>query len=279
MAESVTIPARDGYSLGGTVFREDPASRRVVIVNSATAVPQRFYRHYAQALADAGFTAVTYDYRGTGSSRPASLRGFEAQARDWGLLDMAGVVDWANEEYAPDSLLMVGHSIGGQVTGLLDNSELIDGMMTVSSQSGHWRLQGAEQKWVVWMHVHLTLPGSAKLFGYMPWLGTAEDLPKGVALEWARWGRHPDYLLGDTTLPLERFADFKAPVLAYSIDDDKWGTRRAVDAMMSAYPNVERRYIDPERYGLKSIGHLGYFRPGARDAWQEGFAWLKEVGG
>jgi predicted alpha/beta hydrolase len=280
VARDVVIPARDGFSLGGTVFRRGLTSRSVVIVNSATAVPQRFYRHYAQALADAGFIVVTYDYRGTGSSRPTSLKGFEARASDWGLLDMAGVVDWAHERFAPAKLLMIGHSVGGQVTGLLDNSKLIDGMMTISSQSGHWRLQGAEQKWVVGFHVHVTLPLVANMFGYVPWsrLGSAEDLPKGVALEWSRWCRDPKYLLGDNTLPLERFAGFRAPVLAYSIDDDKWGTRRAIDAMMCAYPNVERRYIDPAHYGLKSLGHLGYFRPAARDAWEEGIAWLKEVG-
>ena len=128
--------------------------------------------------------------------------------------------------------------------------------------------------------MHVTLPLVANTFGYVPWsrLGSAEDLPRGVALEWSRWCRDPKYLLGDTTLPLRRFADFDAPVLAYSIDDDKWGTRRAIDAMMSAYPKVERRYIDPARYGLKSIGQLGYFRPEARDAWAEGFTWLREVG-
>ena len=150
VARDVVIPARDGFSLGGTVFRRGPTSRSVVIVNSATAVPQRFYRHYAQALADAGFIVVTYDYRGTGSSRPTSLKGFEARASDWGLLDMAGVVDWAHEQFAPAKLLMIGHSVGGQVTGLLDNSKLIDGMMTISSQSGHWRLQGAEQRRERW---------------------------------------------------------------------------------------------------------------------------------
>jgi predicted alpha/beta hydrolase len=275
------IRARDGFELAATVYRANGEAGRVAIVNSATAVPRRFYRYYAQALADAGFIALTYDYRGTGGSRPESLRGFEASIRDWGLLDMAGVVDWAQAQFAPTKLLMIGHSVGGQVTGLLDNSELIDGMMTISSQSGYWRYQGAEQKWVVGFHVHVTLPLVANMFGYVPWsrIGSAEDLPRDAALEWARWCRDPKYLLGDDTLPLERFAGFEAPVLAYSIDDDKWGTRRAIDAMMSAYPTVERRCIDPARYGLKSLGHLGYFRPAAREAWEEGFAWLKEVGG
>ncbi len=46
---SVTIPARDGYPLAARIF--GPPSRRVVVINGATAVPQRFYRHFAAALA------------------------------------------------------------------------------------------------------------------------------------------------------------------------------------------------------------------------------------
>ena len=152
-------------------------------------------------------------------------------------------------------------------------------MLTVSAQSGHWRLQRGEQKWFAGFHVWVTLPLSAKLLGYMPWswFSSAEDLPKGVALQWSRWCRDRQYLLGDNALPLHRYDTFTAPVLAYSFSDDKWGTRRAVDEMMSAYPRVERRHVDPAPYDLKSIGHFGYFRPGAELLWAEGFEWLDSL--
>ena len=189
---------------------------------------------------------------------------------------MAGVVDWVRAELNPQSIVKVGHSVGGQVAGLLDNGEAIDRMLTVSAQSGHWRLQGGEQKLFVALHVHLTLPLLAHALGYMPWswLGSAEDLPKGAALEWSRWCRDRDYLLGDKTLPLERFDDFKAPIRAYSIDDDKWGTAKSVDAMMSAYPNVERGHIVPAEHGIEKLGHFGYFRPDSRALWAGDIAWL-----
>jgi predicted alpha/beta hydrolase len=249
---------------------------RVVIISSATAVPQRFYRHYASALTEAGFTVLTYDYRGIGGSRPESLRGFMASARDWGLLDMAGVVDWVRSEINPDRLFMVGHSMGGQVTGMLDNADAIDGLLAMSAQSGHWRLQGGAQKWTVAFHVHVSFPLLTHVVGYMPWswFGPSEDLPKGVALEWTHWCRNRLYLLGDNTLPLHRYASFKAPVLAYSIDDDNWGTTAAVDAMMSAYPNVGRRRLEPAAHGLRSLGHFGYFRPCSENLSKECIAWL-----
>lgn len=271
------IPARDHHRLEATRYG-DPSARDWVIINSATAVPRRFYRHFAAALAEQGYGVLTYDYRGIGGSRPESLRGFQARTRDWVLLDMSAVVRWARDHGADGKLFLIGHSVGGQLAGLLDEPDAVDGMVTFSSQSGYYALQGGEQKAVVWFHVHATLPVLSSLYGYMPWgkIGSGEDLPRGCALEWARWCRDPKYLLGDDSLPLERFDAFGAPVLAYSFDDDKWGTARSVDAMMQAYPNLERRHVVPTDVGLDRLGHFGAFRPDAAALWEETIAWLAE---
>ena len=168
--------------------------------------------------------------------------------------------------------------MGGQAMVLLDNTELIDGMVTFAGQSGHWRLQGGEQKIVNWIHMHITLPVLSTLFGYMPMklLGSGENVPKGVAIEWARWCRDRNYLLSDKKLPIERYKQCKAPVLAYSCEDDKWGTRKSVDAMMCPYPKIERRHLIPSEFGLSAIGHFGYFRPEAKQIWIDVINWLNE---
>ena len=278
--ESLTIPACDGFSLAVTRYlpAQNPTNT-VVVISSATAVPQRYYKHFATFLAEQGYTAVTYDYRGVAGSKPTSLRGFTANARDWALLDMTGVIEWVQNVERPQRLFLVGHSYGGQTAGLLPNADSVAAMVTMSSQSGHWRLQGGNQKWPVFLHVHFTFPVLCSLFGYMPWskFGSAEDLPKGVALDWARWCRQPGYLLDDESLPLERYQQFQAPVLAYSIDDDDWGTARSVDAMMHAYPNLTRRHIVPQEHGLSALGHFGYFRPKSKAFWPDIVTWLEQV--
>lgn len=279
--EEVTIPARDGYPLAGTLFRGVESDRGMVVVNAATAVPRRFYRHVAAALAEVGYSALTWDYRGVGGSRPPSLRGFAARARDWVLLDMAGVLDWVDSTVGPERLFLVGHSFGGQTPGLLDDPSSVDGMVTMSAQSGYWGRQGGIQKLVVFLHAWLSLPLLPRIFGFMPMrrFGLGEDLPSGVAMEWGRWCRHPGYLLGDPSLPLDRYASFTAPVLAYSFGDDAWGTPASVDAMMSAYPNVERRHVEPGDVGLDRIGHVGFFRPESRPLWDDMIAWLDSARG
>ncbi|SFD71821.1 alpha/beta hydrolase family protein [Streptomyces aidingensis] len=272
--QDIRIPARDGYRLAATRYGSGP---RAVVISSATAVPRGYYRAYATALADRGYTVLTYDYRGIGGSRPETgLRGFPATAADWALKDMAGVLDHVTGTLRPERLFLVGHSFGGQAAGLLDNTAAVDGMITVSSQSGYWRYQGRRQRLPVAFHTRVTLPLLSRALGYMPWsrFSSAQDLPGGVALQWSRWCRDPRYLLGDATLPVERYRTFHAPVLAYSIDDDAWGTARSVDAMMAAYPRLERRHLRPADHGLRGLGHFGFFRSGSEPVWEETFAWL-----
>lgn len=278
--KSVTIPACDGYKLGGTVYEpNENSTKTAVLIGSATAVPQQFYKRFASYLMSVGFTAVTFDYRGIGDSKPSTLRGFNASASDWAFQDITGALDWLSKTYAPNRLFFIGHSFAGQTAGMLPNAHLIDAMVTFSSQSGYWRFQGGWQKASVAAHVHLSMPLLAHTFGYMPWskFSKAEDLPKGFALEWASWCRNPRYLLGDKSLPLERYQSFNAPVLAFSFTDDDWGTARSVDAMMTAYPNLTRRHVAPQDIGTTSIGHFGAFRGKSKQLWQDVVSWLEET--
>ncbi|MGH8196115.1 MAG: alpha/beta hydrolase family protein [Woeseiaceae bacterium] len=273
--ENRRIVAADGYELAASFFDAGDANT-IVMINSATAVPRRFYRRFASTIQQYGWHAVTYDYRGIGDSKPESLRGFDAALRDWAFLDMTAMVAWSEREFAPARLFVVGHSFGGQTPGMIENAHCIDAMVGVSAQSGYWAVQGGGEPIKVRFIVTVLIPLLSRLFGYFPWslVTRGEDLPKGVALEWARWCRNPDYLLGDESLPLERYQSFTAPVLAYSIADDVWGSRRAVDDMMRAYRNVTRRHIAPADYGLERLQHMGFFRDGAEPLWREAIGWL-----
>jgi len=275
MKKNISIPAQDGYPLTGTYYPCKTKPSRLIVINSATAVPRQFYQHFALAMVSAGYSVLTYDYRGINDSRPKNLRGFKAKMRDWALLDMEGVLNWVRAEYAPEKLFLIGHSVGGQVAGMVNAAKNIDGMITFSAQSGNWRYQGGNQKLAVLFHSYFTLPLLANLVGYMPWSWFgAVDMPKGVATEWAGWCRHKDYLLGDNTLPLERYTSHTSPVLAYSFEDDNWGSKKSVDMMMGAYPNVERRHLDAKERDLKSLGHFGFFRTNAAPLWQEVSDWF-----
>jgi predicted alpha/beta hydrolase len=279
-----TILGADGFELAATVFEPQGNPQYVTVISAAMATPRRLYEVYARYLSQAGHFVVTYDYRGTGDSRPKSLKGFQARMRDWVECDMSGVIAWARVQCSSCPLFLIGHSFGGQAAGLLENTADIRAMVTVSSQSGYWGLHPGREKYRVWFFAHIGFWLLTSLYGYLPWsrFVRGEDLPKQVALEWASWSRSPDYLCGDRTLEsVQNFPHFTAPILAYSFSDDVWGSKQSVDAMMSYYTaaSLERRHVSPEDLGVDKIGHIGYFKPMARALWRDVDAWLAEKAG
>ena len=196
---SLRLPARDGFKLAATLYEPQGKGawghETLVVISSATAVPRSYYDGFSRFLAGRGFAVLAYDYRGIGGSRPRSLRGFQARMHQWGQEDLAGVIDWAGLHVQPARMLSVGHSVGGQLVGLAENNEKIGALLTVASQSGYWGHWPSPERWRIALYWHLIFPAVSRALGYMPgWMGMKEDLPGGVAREWAAWGRRPSFL-------------------------------------------------------------------------------------
>lgn len=267
----IRVSAVDGYALGARRFGGELAGPYVVIAG-ATAVRQAYYARFAAWLALRGFTVLTFDYRGVGESRPKSMRGFEARMSDWGERDLEGVLRFALEDKGSRPLFLIGHSVGGQLLGLAPSVAKLDRVVTVASQSGfwrHWSGVSALHKAAVWYGL---IPALGALFGYIPGkAGIGEDLPKGVALEWASWCRHPDYLLGHG-VSREGFGRLTAPVLSVSVSDDDFAPKPAVDWLHELFINakVSRVHHTPKTLGQRAVGHFGVFRPQVQDSlWLE----------
>ena len=203
--------------------------------------------------------------------------------RQWAEYDLAGVLEGVAEYFSSSKkVLLVGHSAGGQLLGLCANNRLVAAMLAVASQSGYWPLWPAPRRfllatlWYVWM------PVLTRAVSYFPArrLGLGENLPPGVALEWARWCRSPDYVVDDLGKPLrEHFEQFRGSILAYSFDDDSMAPRAAVESLMSFYSNteVEMRYVRPADVGVARIGHFGFFSEKFKDTlWLDSLEWLTQ---
>jgi predicted alpha/beta hydrolase len=274
----ITIAARDGFSLAASVFA--PANpKAVVLINSAAAVPRRFYGGFAAYLAGQGFAVLTYDYRGIGGSRPASLRGFPGRMRDWATLDVAGALDHAAKTWPSLPLAYVGHSFGGQALGLIPNNTAVSRAWIVATQAGTWRLIESPERYRVLLMMTVIGPPVARVMGYLPGkIGLGADLPKDVFLEWSRWVASPRYFFDDATLgELGNFSNYRHPLRAVGIDDDPWATPPAIDLLVAAFTGapVERVQIAPADVGATRIGHFGFFRAEHRDTlWHDAAEWL-----
>lgn len=269
----IRIPATDGFTLDATIFQPGIDSSNTVLIVPATGVLRRIYSDYACFLSSRGFTVVTWDWRGIGGSRPQSLRGFHATMRDWGERDLTGVIEWAANN-TPPKITAVGHSFGGQCIGLASNRLRLERLVTIATQSGYWGLwpKPASYKYAsLW---YVLIPGLSRALGWFPskWFGLGEDLPLGVALEWAKWCRSNDYM-GNYT----GHQSFKAPILALSFTDDPYAPAAAVDWIHERYGSTSKeiRHLTPKNLGIKRAGHFGFFKEGLMPGlWEETAKWL-----
>jgi predicted alpha/beta hydrolase len=281
------LPATDGFELAATLYRAagaagTAANPPVVLINSATGVKRGYYDKFARFLADRGFVTVTFDYRGIGGSRPRSLRGFEATMVDWAAKDSAGAIEWIGQQLLPSRLLVVGHSVGGQLFGLTPNNHRVDAMLAIAAQSGYWGMWRWPRKAFMWFLWHALMPGATRLFSYFPSkkLGLSEDLPAGVARQWAHWGRNPNYIVDDAGTPMrEHFVSFAGPIRSYSFDDDIHAPRAGVESLINCYTEAAKdlNHRTPKELGVEGIGHFGFFRERFRDSlWAEAADWLSQ---
>ncbi|HDR9254815.1 TPA: alpha/beta fold hydrolase [Burkholderia vietnamiensis] len=270
-SEPIAFSAADGYALRGTLWSPDAPPRALVLIHPATAVPERLYAGFARFLTTRGFAALTYNYRGIGSSRPARLTKLQARMRDWIELDVGAAIAWARDTHRAVPLLAVGHSVGGHAVGLSAGTAHLRAAVLVAAHAGSTRLiESAAERLKVRLILHVLGPLASALLGYVPGkrLGLGEDLPAGVFREWSRWTTLPHYFFDDPTLgAAERFSKQRLPILAVGFDDDPWANRRAIDLLVSYLTGaaVERRQIDPHAAGTGPVGHMGFFRsrPGA----------------
>ena len=279
-AEPIRIATANGLDLGARLFRATEA-RGLVLIHPATAVTQGFYEAFARYLCGLGLHVLTYDYRGTGRSRPRDLRGFEVTMSQWMLEDVGAATRWARQGFPGLPLLAVGHSVGGHAIGVSPETRHLQGALLVATHAGITRtIRGRAERLRVWALMRVLAPLLCGVLGYMPGrrIGLGEDLPRGVMLEWSRWTAQPDYFFDDPRLDAAgRMARVDIPLLALGFDDDPWANPHAMDLLLSRYTAAppERRQYDARTLGLPAIGHMGFFRRRCEAAlWIDAGAWL-----
>ncbi|MBP6117263.1 MAG: alpha/beta fold hydrolase, partial [Neisseriaceae bacterium] len=263
----------------GTLFVPAQSNGLCVVINGAMGVRHTFYQAFAQCLAAAGCVVVAYDYRGMGASRAGAIRAEDATLWQWGRQDVSAALAYAHERWPEHRLWVVGHSLGGQLLGLAEHHEWVKGLLAVATPNGYWGHWPRPLRYALAALWHVGMPSLTNVCGYFPArllrLGGA-DLPAGVAHEWARWCRHPDYVLDPHGRPWRAgFAAFRGRVWAYGVDDDWMAPEASIQALMLLYVQAQvcQHTVRAAEVGQgDKIGHFGFFRPGQTELWAEALA-------
>lgn len=279
------VRAADGRRLAVT-FHEPtghpPAA--TCLIAPAMGVRRTFYAGFARWLAGRGLATGVLDYRGTGGSRPLRLEELDARLPDLARLDLPAAGERLAERHPGLPGTYVGHSLGAQLFGLLPEPGRYGRMLMVNSGSAHWRLWPAPDRWAVAGMWYVIVPLLTRVYGHFPaWMvGMGDELPAGVALDWARWARHPAYAVDEEGRPLrEGFRSYRGKIRAVGFSDDPFAPRRAVEELLSFWERADRELLhrSPGEVGREAVGHMGFFRPESREPlWRESADWLLSVG-
>jgi len=271
-----TVVARDGVQITAQFYGEDLADGKIrgaVLIASAMGTPQTYYASFAAWLASRGFIVATFDYRGTGQSRPARLRGFRTDIFEWAGLDCAAMIEALGQRAPHRPLYWIGHSLGGQILPFVPNHRLLSKAVTVACGSGYWRENAAPLKRRAWWVWFVVAPIAVRLFGYFPGkrLRKIGDLPRDVMIQWRRWCLHPEYAMSEGEKVRAQYAAVTTPIVALSFEDDEFMSARNTESIHGFYVSAQRtiKRIAPRQIGVRRIGHFGFFRSGfERSLWE-----------
>jgi len=283
--QQVCFHAADGFALHGLLHGNPATARAGLLIVPAMGVEQRYYAEFAQWLAHQGFVVLTFDYRGMGASRPPewrrSLKGLRADVVTWAEQDTAAALAFLDRQLSAETPIhWLGHSLGGQIFGLVPNRARVSRMVTVGTGSGYWLQNSPKLRTYVWWLWYFVTPVALRVFGYFPGrsLKKVGDLPRGVMAQWRRWCLHRDYMMSERGRDWrERYAAITTPILSLSFTDDEFMSAQNTASLHGFYANAPRvmRRIAPKDVGATRIGHFGFFRKHfAPTLWPEVSRWL-----
>ena len=283
-AYSLSIMTDRNQALAATVYRPKTPVKKAVMIAPATGIKRQFYHNFATYLAEHGFGVLTFDNEGIGESLSADLAKCDASLISWGRHDMPAVLEALQDEFTDATYHLIGHSAGGQLIGLMPNSQSIASVFNVACSSGRIKNMDMPYKLKAIGFMEAFIPLTNLTLGYTPSdkIGMGEPLPRGVARQWREWCNGAGYIKTafGKSIHTHFYDEIDMPALWLGFSDDEIANSKNMDDMIRVFTKmpVEKRFLDPKDFGVSSIGHMRYFssRTNAKapKLWQMAIDWL-----
>lgn len=266
----IQIKTSKNYTISSLAYLASHSNGKTVVIASATGVSQYYYKAFAEFLCAKGHNVYTFDYQGIGSSLKGPIKKVKATATSWAKVDLEAVLNYCIKEHPTHSLTIMGHSIGGQILGLAPSCRHADQVILIASQSGYWKLWKGFGRLRMLTNWYFIFPLVTSLMGYFPGekLSAMKNLPKGMAQEWRNWCVSKNYLFDHVPKEMLHFKDVRKSMTIYSVSDDVYAPKEAVDWLAARYSNatIERIHLLPKDLGQSKIGHFGFFKEKLQDS-------------
>ncbi|ORT59117.1 alpha/beta fold hydrolase [Streptomyces sp. CB03238] len=237
--ESVRVRSSGGAEFLVRLLHAERPDAPVALVVPAMGARARFYAPFARRLHRAGLHVAVTDLRGQGDSTPVARRGVAYGYRETVEDDLPAVVRAVSAEFPCSPVVLVGHSLGGQLA-LLSATGLtgVHAVVLTAAGSVWWRGFGPVRglRNLVGSQLFAAL---ATVLGYWPGerLGFGGTQATGVMRDWARQGRTGRYTLPGSDTDYEvALARMKLPVLAVDVDNDILAPPAATDHLLRKVP-------------------------------------------
>ena len=279
--ENIKIECSDKVLIVGTLYFPTNKLKAARMLAPATGIKRRFYNSFATFLAGNGFAVITFDNRGIGDSLDGHVKNFKASIQDWGELDMTAVFECLKKKFPNCEYHLVGHSAGGQLIGLMPNTNELSSVLNFASSSGRIKNMSFPFSLTVSFFMQIFIPVNNFLFGYTntQWMGMGEPLPKNAASQWRKWCSGKGYVQTDfgKAIKTHYYDSVDMPSLWLNATDDDIANDKNVADMLQVFPklNAKTKTLNPKEYDLKEIGHMKFFSKKNKVLWKLVLDWLE----
>jgi len=263
-SNELVIKTSDGFDIQAAYFSSSTPSKQIILIVPGVGVKAKFYEAFAKQLAQNGLPTYTFDYRGIGKSKIGHLKGFNATVSDWAELDIEAMLQYLFNKHYNQKINIIAHSGGGTILGLAPSVKKASQILMVASPLC------LRSNYEGWSYIKMSLivlllyPVISSTLGYFPskLFRIGEDLPKGVALEWAKWGRNLNGMnpyIGDK---IQRFHNIHAPMMTISFEHDFFASKKTVLGLSTVYKNahIQHPHFDENNMDKNAIGHFSFFK-------------------
>ena len=275
--EDIQIKCKDNYVLSGRFYpsKNNTSHNLPILICPATGITKNFYQSFAQWLSEQDYNVLSFDFRGIGESLHGQLKDSTASIVQWGQLDIPAAIEKLLEKTQVNKVILLGHSAGGQLLGIVPNYEKVAKVVAVSGSTGHVKGLKGRTKFLAPIMFKGIFPLARLTLGYGPTnaIGMGENLPKDVAKQWAQFCGKPGYIINaisDTVDVQDNFHEkITAPITVLWSSDDEIATKVNVKDLLRLYPNSKTEMIElnPQSYKHKAIGHMLMFKKSHKNLW------------